>query len=108
MAATDGGGTGSQNRSESSRCSSTSLRPISSGRSGSASGASAVHVSAGRVAGCGRAIGQNSPLSASYMRRTIVSVNDGRPSALSDSECSTLVTTSQHTGPPAAAIRRRS
>jgi hypothetical protein len=108
VAATDGGGTGSQKRSGSSRCSSMSLRPIASGKSGRASGASAVHVSAGRAAGCGRTTGQNSPLSGSYMRCTIVSVSDGRPSADSDSDCSTLVITSQHTGPPAAAIRRRS
>ena len=82
-AATEGGGSGSQNRLGSSRCSSISRRPMSSGRSGSASGASAVQVSGGGSDRAGRASGQNSPLSSSYIRSTIwASATGGRaPSA---------------------------
>ena len=72
--------------------------PISSGRSGSASGDRAAQVTVGSRSGRGRAIGRNSPARSSYIRSTIVLVSDARPNANRDRVWSTLVRTSQHTG----------
>ena len=105
---TNGGGTGSQKRRVSSRCSSTIRRPMCSGRSGSARGLSAAHVSVVGRFGCGRANGLNSPVASSYIRSTIVGVSEVLPSDISDNPCRTFIDTSQQIGPPAAAIRRRS
>ena len=89
----------------SSRCSSTRRRPISSGRSGSASGASAAHVSGGLRLGSGRASGSNSPVAWSYIRSTIAGVSEGGRAPCSDRQCRTLVS---HLAAHRAAGARRS
>ena len=104
-AATDGGASGVQKRLES-RCSSTRRLPIASGRSGSASGASALHVTGkGPFAG-GQACAAKRPLDSSYRRSMSAGVGERRPSASSQSACSTLVSTSHTTGPPASRTAR--
>ena len=107
MGGTDGGGTGSQN----------SLRRAggprsAAGRSVSASPAAPVArapptCEPGPVPARARRSAKQAGGS-SYIRSTIVGVSDARPSASRDSARSTFVSTSQHTGPPAAIDPRRS
>ena len=98
----------SRTRGRESRCSSTRRRPISSGRSGRASGASDAQVTAFGRPPPGWASSTNRPRSSSQSLAISAGVAEGRPSACSESDQKVLTRTSQRSGPPASRIREAS